>query len=149
MVFGILLASETYRNFTKPLDLARSLLSSIQSTSNPQIVANNLITAKTTLPESGNAVWVLPTDDTDFGMMQNNLNNMLSSVNKIQHLSPDDFELKTTMLNVHAEATTIVFSLHDAESYVWITPAFVFSNLLWVSGYICLCDFTLRHKSTK
>ena len=88
------------------------------------------------MPKSGNPVWIFPTQDTDFGMMQKDLNTMLSTVDKISTTSPDSAAFHTGMLNVHSQATTIVFNLLDATPYMYVSISNMLFGSIWVAVII-------------
>jgi hypothetical protein len=132
IVVGVVMAFEEYGTTIYPLDQSRGILLRIQATSDPQSIANDLKLVQQLLPKSGNPVWIFPTQDTDFGMMQKDLDTMLSTVDKISTTSPDSAAFHTGMLNVHYQSSTIVFNLLDATPYMYASV----SNMLFVSIWV-------------
>src|SRR5690242_21704039 len=98
IVVGVVLAFEEYGSTIYPLDQSRGILVRIQATSDPQAISDDIKTVQQLLPKSGNPVWIFPTEDTDFGMMQQDLSTMSSTVEKISTTSPDT-DRKSTRLN--------------------------------------------------
>lgn len=136
IVLGVVMAFEEYSTTIYPLDQARGLLLRIQATSDPQDIHNDLKAVKALLPPSGNPVWIFPTDDTDFGLMQNDLTTMLATTDKVATTSPDSAAFHTGMLNVHYQASTIVFNLLDATPYMYVSISNMLFGCIWVGVII-------------
>ncbi|MDE1765890.1 MAG: glycosyltransferase family 2 protein [Thaumarchaeota archaeon] len=136
ILLGVVMAFEEYSTTIYPLDQARGLLLRIQATSDPQSIHNDLKAVKTLLPPSGNPVWIFPTDDTDFGLMQGDLTTMLATTDKIATTSPDSAAFHTGMLNVHYQASTIVFNLLDATPYMYVSISNMLFGCIWVGVII-------------
>ena len=147
IVLGVVMAFEEYGNTIYPLDQSRGILLRIQATSDPQSIANDLKMVQQLLPKSGNPVWIFPTQDTDFGMMQKDLNTMLSTVDKISTTSPDSAAFHTGMLNVHYQSSTIVFNLLDATPYMYASVSNMLFGSIWVAVIIGI--FALLKKKKK
>src|SRR5579885_300077 len=136
IVLGVVMAFEEYGTTIYPIDQARGLLLRIQATSDPQSIHNDLTAVKALLPPSGNPVWIFPTDDTDFGLMQKDLTAMLAITDLIANTSPDSAAFHTGMLNVHYQASTIVFNLLDATPYMYVSISNILFGCIWVAVII-------------
>ncbi|MDE1861945.1 MAG: glycosyltransferase [Thaumarchaeota archaeon] len=136
IVLGVVMAFEEYSTTIYPLDQARGLLSRIQATSDPQSIHNEIEAVKTLLPASGNPVWIFPTEETDFGKMQRDLSYMLGTVDKISTTSGDSAAFHAGMLNVHGEATALVFNLLDATPYMYVSISNMLFGCIWVAVII-------------
>ncbi|MGI0074904.1 MAG: glycosyl transferase, partial [Nitrosotalea sp.] len=93
-------------------------------------------TVQQLLPKSGNPVWIFPTQDTDFGMMQRDLGTMSSTLDKVSTTSADTAAFHTGMLNIHSQATTIVFNLLDATPYMYVSISNMLFGVVWVAVII-------------
>ncbi|MDE1769985.1 MAG: glycosyltransferase [Thaumarchaeota archaeon] len=136
IVVGVVMAFEEYGSTIYPLDQSRGILSRIQATSDPQVIHDDILMVQQLLPKSGNPVWIFPTDETNFGLMQKDLNTMLSTLDKISTTSPDTAAFHTGMLNIHAQATTIVFNLLDATPYMYVSISNMLFGSIWVAVII-------------
>jgi hypothetical protein len=136
IVVGVVMAFEEYGSTIYPLDQSRGILIRIQATSDPQAITDDIKMVQQLLPKSGNPVWIFPTQDTDFGMMQKDLTTMLSTVDKISTTLPDTAAFHTGMLNVHSQATTIVFNLLDATPYMYVSISNMLFGSIWVAVII-------------
>ncbi len=136
IVVGVVMAFEEYGSTIYPLDQSRGILSRIQATSDPQVIHDDIQTVQQLLPKSGNPVWIFPTAETNFGLMQKDLTTMLSTLDKISTTSPDTAAFHTGMLNIHAQATTIVFNLLDATPYMYVSVSNMLFGSIWVAVII-------------
>ncbi len=141
IALGIILANQFHANYIEPLDEARGILIKVQATSDPHVIQYDLVSVQKLLPASGNPVWVLPTEDTDFNMMQNDLQTMLGTVSNIESTPSWSSDFHTGMLNVHSQSTTLVFNILDATPYMYVAPYFIFANALWLLGIMGLARF--------
>jgi len=136
IVLGVVMAFEEYGTTIYPLDQSRGLLARIQATSDPQTIHNDLKDIMILLPTHGNPVWIFPTDDTDFGLMQGDLQTMLGTVDKVASTSPDSAAFHAGMLNIHAQASAIAFNLIDATPYMYVSISNILFGCMWVAVII-------------
>ena len=148
IVVGVVMAFEEYGSTIYPLDQSRGILLRIQATSDPQSISNDLKSVQQLLPKSGNPVWIFPTQDTDFGMMQKDLDTMLSTVDKISTTSPDSAAFHTGMLNVHYQSSTIVFNLLDATPYMYASVSNMLFGSIWVAVIIGIFALLKKKKQS-
>ena len=145
---GVVMAFEEYGSTIYPLDQSRGLLIRIQATSDPQSIGNDIKTVQQLLPKSGNPVWIFPTQDTDFGMMQKDLSTMLDTLDKISTTSADTAAFHTGMLNIHSQATTIVFNLLDATPYMYVSISNMLFGSIWVAVIIGIFALLKKKKQS-
>lgn len=136
IVLGVVMAFEEYSSTIYPLDQARGLLMRVQASSDPQTLYNDLKSIKDFIPKSGNPVWIFPTDDTNFGLMQKDLDTMLITVDKISNTSPDSAAFHTGMLNIHYQATAIISNLLDATPYMYVSISNILFGCIWIAVII-------------
>ncbi len=148
IVLGVVMAFEEYGSTIYPLDQSRGILLRIQATSDPQSIANDLKMVQHLLPKSGNPVWIFPTQDTDFGMMQKDLDTMLSTVDKISTTTPDSAAFHTGMLNVHYQSSTIVFNLLDATPYMYASVSNMLFGSIWIAVIIGIFALLKKKKQS-
>ncbi|HEX5358940.1 MAG TPA: cellulose synthase family protein [Candidatus Nitrosotalea sp.] len=148
IVIGVVLAFEEYGSTIYPLDQSRGILVRIQATSDPQAISDDIKTVQQLLPKSGNPVWIFPTEDTDFGMMQQDLSTMSSTVDKISTTSPDTAAFHTGMLNVHSQAIALVFNLLDATPYMYVSVSNMLFGSIWVAVIIGIFALLKKKKQS-
>ena len=144
IVLGVVMAFEEYGSKIYPLDEARGILVRMQATSDPQSIHDDIEKVQKLLPESGNPVWIFPTESTDFGLIQKDLDTMLYTTEKISNTAPDTAAFHTGMLNVHTQAIAIVYNLLDATPYMYVSVSNILFGCIWVA--IIIGIFSLLKK---
>jgi hypothetical protein len=146
IIFGVIVAFEGYKNSVYPLEESRGILSRIQATSDPQQLMTDLRTVKVLLPKEGNPVWIFPTDSTDFGLIQKDLDTMIGTVDKISTSSQDSAAFNTGMLNVHYMASMVDLNLLDAIPYMYVSFSNVIFSSVWIAAIIGIFAIIKRKK---
>ncbi len=136
IILGVVMAFQEYSTTIYPLDKARGLLVRVQATSDISTMEDDLKSVQQLLPKSGNPVWIFPTDSTDFGLMQTDIETMISTVDKISNTSPDSAAFHTGMTNIHTEATALVSNLLDATPYMYVSISNILFGCIWVAVII-------------
>ena len=136
ILVGVVMAFQEYNTTIYPLDKARGILYRIQTTSDPQVIHNGVIIIQSLLPQTGNPVWIFPTDSTDFKKIQNDLDNMLSTVDKISNVPPDSAAFHTGMEVIHLEASIMYQNLLDATPYMYVSVSNILFGCIWVAVII-------------
>ena len=144
--FGAFMAYYGYQNDVYPLDQARGLLDRIKSTENTEGVIENIQTIKTLLPEQGNPVWIFPTETTDFGKIQEDLDNMIASVEIISTVPQDSSAYHTGMTNVHERAKELRLQLLDATPYMYVSFSNIVLSSLWIATILGIFAMLKRKK---
>jgi len=148
IIAGIVLAFDEYGSTIYPLDQSRGILVRIQATSDPQAISDDIKLVQQLLPKSGNPVWIFPTEDTDFGMMQKDLSTMSSTLDKISTTSPDTAAFHTGMLNIHAQSIALVFNLLDATPYMYVSVSNMLFGSIWVAVIIGIFALLKKKKQS-
>ena len=136
IILGVVMAFEEYNIRVYPLDEARGVLFRIQTTSDPQIMHTDLNKVKDYLPKTGNPVWIFPTESTDFGKIQGDLNDMISTVDKISNVPADSAAYHTGMSNVHLMSDVMIRNLLDATPYMYVSISNILFGCIWVAVII-------------
>src|SRR3990172_6717288 len=132
--FGAFMAYYGYQNDVYPLDQSRGLLDRIKATDDTQVITEYLNTIKILLPQDGNPVWIFPTETTDFGLIQKDLDTMIIRVEKISTVPQDSSSFHTGMIDMHEQAEDMRLHLLDATPYIYV----IFSNIVFSSLWIAV-----------
>ena len=146
IAFGAFMAYYGYENNVYPLDQSRGLLDRISASADPQSINTDLKTIKLLLPKEGNPVWIFPTETTDFARIQRDMDTMISSVNKIAGVSPDDSSFHTGMLDVHERAKMMRLNLMDATPYMYVSFSNIVFSSVWVAAIMGIFALLKRKK---
>ncbi|MGI0004141.1 MAG: cellulose synthase family protein, partial [Candidatus Nitrosotenuis sp.] len=85
IAFGAYMAYTGYQANVYPLDLSRGYLDRIATSNDAQSILQDLQKMKASLPQEGNPVWIFPTDTTDFGRIQGDIDSMIASIKGVSN----------------------------------------------------------------
>jgi hypothetical protein len=134
IIFGAYMAYQGYQSDVYPLDLSRGYLDRIMTGGNPQLMLQDIDSIKEQLPKEGNPVWIFPTDTTDFGRIQEDLDTLTESVEAIQSYPKNSVEYSTAMADLHLRALYVRQNIMDATPYMYAS----FSNIVFSSIWIAV-----------
>ncbi|MCH8975482.1 MAG: glycosyl transferase, partial [Thaumarchaeota archaeon] len=146
ILFGAYMAFAGYQTDIYPLDLSRGHLEGIGASSDPQTILGHLKAIKGYLPAEGNAVWIFPTETTNFARMQADLDVMITSVEKISTVPRDSSAFHTGMLDVKERAEIIQENIMDATPYMYVSGSNVLFSSIWVATIIAIFAILKRKK---
>ena len=138
ITFAGYMAMTGYENDVYPVDLSRGLLDRIMTNPDPDSVLADLKAIKEYLPEEGNPVWVFPTDSTDFGRIQKDLDAMIVSVEKIATVPRDSSSFHTGMDAVSDRAFVLQENLMDATPYMYVSFINIVLSAVWIAAILAI-----------
>ena len=146
ILFGAYSAFVGYQTDIYPLDLSRGHLEGIGASSEPQTILVHLKAIKEYLPTEGNAVWIFPTETTNFARMQADLAVMITSVEKISTVPRDSSAFHTGMLDVKERAEIIQENIMDATPYMYVSGSNVLFSSIWIATIIAIFAILKKKK---
>ncbi len=146
ILFGAYMAFAGYQTDIYPLDLSRGHLEGIGASSDPQTILGHLKAIQGYLPAEGNAVWIFPTETTNFARIQADLDVMIASVEKISTVPRDSSAFHTGMLDVKERAEIIQENIMDATPYMYVSGSNVLFSSIWVATIIAIFAILKRKK---
>src|SRR5207245_8849476 len=102
----------------------------------PQIIDSDLKKVKHSRSDTRNPVWIFPTESTDFGKIQGDLNDMISTVDKISNVPADSAAYHTGMSTVHLMSDVMIRNLLDATPYMYVSISNILFGCIWVAVII-------------
>lgn len=136
ITFGVYMAFAGYSSDVYPLDLARGHLDGVMGSSDPQTLLSHLNAVKEELPDSGNPVWLFPTESTSFTRMQSDVSVMIESVEKISTVPKDSSAYHTGMLDVKMRAEALHKDLVDATPYMYVSVSNIIFSSIWIGAIL-------------
>jgi hypothetical protein len=146
ILFAVYMAFTGYQSDVYPLDLSRGLLDGIMRSSDPQIMLADLKAIKEYLPEEGNPVWIFPTASTDFGRMQQDLDTMIASIEKISTVPRDSSAFHTGMIHVHDRSKILQENIMDATPYMYVSFINIVLSAVWIAGILGIFALVKRKR---
>ncbi len=156
IVFGGYMAISGYNTDIYPLDRMRGHLDGIIGSSDPIAIRAHLVAIQADLEivmenpnllettnENGdviakNPVWVFPTDSTNFLRIQNDVNFMLTGVEKISTVPKDSSAYHTGMIDVSDRALQLRINIMDATPYMYVSAPNVLYSIIWVVAILAI-----------
>ncbi|MEE9241535.1 MAG: cellulose synthase family protein [Nitrosopumilaceae archaeon] len=146
IIFAAYMAYTGYENDVYPIDLSRGLLDRIMVSSNPETIVADLKAIQVYLPEEGNPVWIFRTDSSDWGRIQQDLNNMIVNVELLASLPRDSSVFNTGMLDVSDRSLILQENLEDLTPYVYVDFINIVLTAVWIAGILAIFAVLKRKK---
>ncbi len=143
---GAYMAYAGYATDVYPLDLSRGNLEGIGASSDPQTILTHLNAIKENLPEEGNAVWIFPTETTNFARMQLDLDVMIANIEKISTSPKDSSAFYTGMLDVKVRAEILKENIEDVTPYMYVSVSNIVLTSIWIAGILGIFTLLKRKK---
>jgi len=137
-----------YQNAIYPLDKAKGYLSRAESAQTTYMMADYLRPVKLFLPNEGNPVWIFPTPRTDFGLIQNDLKEMLIRANSISSVEANSEAYSTGLEELHSSIKIIESNLEEATPYIYASITNILLSVLWIA-VIMLIFAVMRRGNSK
>jgi cellulose synthase/poly-beta-1,6-N-acetylglucosamine synthase-like glycosyltransferase len=144
LAFGAGMAYYGYQSTIYPMEKAMGYLSRAEIAQTPEMVADYIRPVKQLLPEQGNPVWSFSTPSTDFQLIQNDLDAMLSRANSISSLEPHTAAYNTGLEDIHGSIKILETNLEDATPYLYVSFTNVLLSAIWIA--VIMFIFTLMKK---
>ena len=146
IVFGAYMAYQGYKSDVYPLDMSRGYLDRIATGGSPSQMLQDLNAIKAQLPKSGNPVWIFPTDSTNFGRIQADLDSLIESVEAIQNTSKSSVDYSTAMSDLHERAIQIRQNIMDATPYMYASFSNIVFSSFWIAAILGIFAVLKRKK---
>lgn len=136
IVIGSVAMYDGYRTDVYPLDLARGYLSDIIRVTGPEQIAQTAGLVSESLPKDGNPVWLFPTGETDFGLMQSSLEAMQNTARDITDTDRTSAAYHTGMTNIRMSAIEMRENIVDATPYVYVSITNIVLGFIWMGAIL-------------
>jgi len=133
LMFGAGMAYYGYATAIYPLDRALGNLARAESSQSPVELADYVYAAKKDLPNQGNPVWSFPTHRTDFGLIQEELDRIMSRANSISSVEPNGSAYNTGMSDMHLSLDSIQENLIEAMPYMYVSTTNMAMSAVWIA----------------
>jgi len=161
IVFGGFMAIYGYNADIYPLDRMRGHFDGIVGSSDPAVIQAHLIEIKQDLGTvmvdmteitntdgevtGKNPVWIFPTESTNFLRIDNDVDSMITSIEKISAVPKDSSGYHTGMLDINSRATLLKENIMDATPYMYVSVSNIVFSTLWIAVIIGIFA-ALKHK---
>lgn len=147
IAIGAVASFEGYRTTVYPLDLARGHLSDISRETSHEQVPSIIAMASGALPGEGNPVWIFPTPETDFGLMQEALEQMRLTAVSLESVDATSAAYHVGLSNIKHSALEIRENLVNATPYMYVSITNIILACVWVAGLLVVFTALKRKKA--
>jgi len=161
IIFGGFMAIYGYNEDIYPLDRMRGHFDGIVGTSDPAVIQAHLVNVKEDLATvmvdmketknvdgeviGKNPVWIFPTESTNFLRIDNDVDSMIASIEKISTVPKDSSGYHTGMLDINARASLLKENIMDATPYMYVSVSNIVFSVIWIAVIIGIFA-ALKHK---
>jgi len=162
IIFGGFMAIYGYNVDIYPLDRMRGHFDGIVGSSDPIVIRAHLVEIKqdlttvmvnigeTTNDEGEvigkNPVWIFPTESTNLLRIENDVNSMITSIDKISTVPKDSSAYHTGMLDMNDRATLLKENIMDATPYMYVSISNIVFSTMWIAVIIGIFAVLKRKK---
>ena len=122
-----------YYNSFYAINRANALFSRAQTAGFAEDMIAYLRRGQALLPKSGNPVWWFPTDKTDFGEIQHDIDGMIARATILEGLPRNSTAYQTGMDDLRGRVMALQLQLADASGYMFVSGANVIVALFWLA----------------
>ena len=162
IIFGGFMAIYGYNVDIYPLDRMRGHFDGIVGSSDPLVIRAHLVEIKqdltavmvnigeTTNDEGEvigkNPVWIFPTESTNLLRIENDVDSMITSIDKISTVPKDSSAYHTGMLDMNDRATLLKENIMDATPYMYVSISNIVFSTMWIAVIIGIFAVLKRKK---
>jgi hypothetical protein len=92
-----------------------------------------------------NPVWIFPTESTNFLRIENDVDSMITSIEKISTVPKDSSGYHTGMLDINSRAALLKENIMDATPYMYVSVSNIVFSAIWIAVIIGIFA-ALKHK---
>jgi hypothetical protein len=149
LTMGASVAFFGYQNTMYVLDKAIGFVARAETAQTPEQLALYIKLTQKLIPSDGNPVWLFPTPETDFALIQDNLDSMIVRANIASGMDPLSGSYSIAIRDMHMSAGTIRTNLIELIPYTYITLSNIILAGIWVTTIIAIFALLRRVRTTK
>jgi hypothetical protein len=130
------------------LDKAVGFIARAETAQTPEQLAEYVKLAQKLIPSEGNPVWLFPTANTDFALIQDNLDSIVFRANIASAMDPRSDSYNIAIRDMHVSAGSIRTNILEVIPYTYITLGNIVLTGLWVAVIIVIFAAMRKIKTT-
>jgi cellulose synthase/poly-beta-1,6-N-acetylglucosamine synthase-like glycosyltransferase len=148
LTMGASVAYFGYQNTMYLLDKAIGLVARAETAQTPEQLAEYIKLTQELIPQHGNPVWLFPTSETDFALIQDNLDSIVARADIASAMDPLSDSYNMAIMDMHMSAGAIRTNLLELIPYTYITLSNIVLAGLWVITIIAIFAVLRKIKTT-
>jgi hypothetical protein len=134
-----------YYNSFYAIDRANALFSRGETAGFAEDMINYLQRGRQLLPKSGNPVWWFPTDRTNFGEINNDLDQIIARATILEGLPRNSSAYQQGMDDLRGKIRTLELQVGEASGYMFVSAWNTTFSLVWLAVFGIIL-FALRRR---
>lgn len=150
--FGAFMMFYGYSTDIYPLDRMRGHLDGIVGSSDPDLINAHLAaiqadmsTILEKIPETvdtegnvvaKNPVWIFPTESTNFLRLQDDIDTLSATIQRVSAVPRDSSAYHTAMIDINGRATQVYDNIADATPYMYVSISNMLFATIWVAAIL-------------
>ena len=148
LTVGASIAYFGYQNTMYVLDRAVGYVARAETAQTPGQLANYIKMTQELLPRDGNPIWLFPTPESDFEMIQANLESIVRRANSVSAMNPLSESYNIAIIDMHSSVGIMRTNLLDIILYIYVSMSNILLAGLWVSATIAIFAVLRRVRAT-
>jgi hypothetical protein len=148
LTVGASIAYYGYQNTMYVLDRAVGYTARAETAQTPEQLAKYIKMTQDLLPRGGNPIWVFPTPESDFSMIQSNLQSIVRRADSLSTMDRSSESYNMAIIDMHSSVGTIRTNLLDIIPYTYVSMSNIVLAGLWVSVIIAIFAVLRRVRAT-
>jgi hypothetical protein len=128
------------------MDQSIGLFDRIMASSEPKTIIADINVIKGFIPTEGNAVWLFPTETTNFSRIQADLDVMEASAVKTSAVPRDSSAFHTGMMDISLRAEIMQENMMDIVPYMYASVSNILFTCVWIAAIIGIFTILKRKK---
>lgn len=137
-----MLYSAYYNTFYR-IDRANALFSRAETAGFAEDMIAYMERGRALLPTSGNPVWWFPTDKTDFGEIQKDIDGIIARAKLLEPLARDSPSYQQGMDDLRGKIHALELQVAEASGYMFVSGYNLVISAIWLSVFAIIL-FALR-----
>ena len=144
LIVGCALLYIAYYNSFYAIDRANALFSRAETAGFAEEMVDYMQRGRVLLPKSGNPVWWFPTDKTDFGEIQKDIDSILARANIVESLPRNSPAYQQGMDDLRGKIRALELQVAEASGYMFVSGTNIVTSTVWLAAFAVIAFFLKR-----
>ena len=143
-VIGAALFYSAYYNSFYAIDRANALFSRAETAGFAGDMIDYIQRGRVLLPRSGNPVWWFPTDKTNFGEIQKDIDGIIARARILQAMPTNSSAYQQGMDDLRGKIKAMELQIAEASGYMFVSGWNLVVSLIWVAALAIFVSYFRR-----
>jgi hypothetical protein len=143
-VIGAALFYSAYYNSFYAIDRANALFSRAETAGFAGDMIDYIQRGRVLLPRSGNPVWWFPTDKTNFGEIQKDIDGIIARARLLQAMPTNSSTYQQGMDDLRGKVKALELQVAEASGYMFVSGSNMVVSLIWLAALAIFVSYFKR-----